>query len=427
MNYEEAVKWVHTLPRTAPVPGLGRMRQLLAALGAPQRRLRFVHVVGTNGKGSAVVMLASVLKQSGCRVGANISPFVLEFRERFQIDGKMIPPDDLAKLLTRVRNAIEQLLLPILEFEAVTATALLYFAENACDIVCLEAGIGGGRDTTNVVENTLATCVMRVGLDHMELLGETPEEIAAEKSGVFKNHCDVISYPRQLPGVKKVVAQMAGAAGCPLTVPQAPLVQRESTGDFQNCFIYKGMEIRVPFWGYHQVLNATVVVEAALALNRHGFDISNADIQTGIGNARFPARIEVLRKFPLIVVDGAHNRDSAAVLADTLSAAGVQGLTVVLGVLKDKQVGDILSALAPFMGRVLAVEPPSPRALPAKQLATLVGHYCGQVMACPTIEEAMRDAMARPGNGILVCGSLYLAARAREWLVEYLQHENERE
>ncbi|MFQ9900915.1 MAG: bifunctional folylpolyglutamate synthase/dihydrofolate synthase [Ruthenibacterium sp.] len=224
MQYEEALAWAHSLPRLCSAPGPQNERALLQALGRPQDALKFVHVAGTNGKGSAVLMLASVLKAAGLRVGATVSPFVLDFRERFQLNGEMISREACAGILTQVRGALEQM--PpaqreqIAEFDAVTAAALLWFAQQRCDIVCLETGLGGRLDATNAVDNTLVACIMAIGKDHTELLGHTYAGIAAEKCGIFKPGCSVVAYPaqpeamRQIePALRPQTARVRAAAG----------------------------------------------------------------------------------------------------------------------------------------------------------------------------------------------------------------------
>ena len=226
MQYEEALAWVHGLPRLCSAPGPQNERALLQALGRPQDALKFVHVAGTNGKGSAVLMLASVLKAAGLRVGATVSPFVLDFRERFQLNGEMIRPGSLRRhphtgarrpgAACRPHSAGQ-----IAEFDAVTAAALLWFAQQGCDIVCLETGLGGRLDATNAVDNTLVACIMAIGKDHTELLGDTYAGIAEEKCGIFKPGCSVVAYPAQPEEAMRQIEACAAAAHCPLCVPAA--------------------------------------------------------------------------------------------------------------------------------------------------------------------------------------------------------------
>ena len=417
MQYEEALVWVHSLPRLCSAPGPQNERALLQALGRPQDALKFVHVAGTNGKGSAVLMLASVLKAAGLRVGATVSPFVLDFRERFQLNGEMISREACAGILTQVRGALEQM--PpaqreqIAEFDAVTAAALLWFAQQGCDIVCLETGLGGRLDATNAVDNTLVACIMAIGKDHTELLGHTYAGIAAEKCGIFKPGCSVVAYPAQPEEAMRQIEACAAAAHCPLCVPQLEDFHFYRGRPFENRVNYGGYDLEVPFAGRHQAYNAAVVVQAALALCEHGFDISDDAIMQGIAAARNPARIEVLQRRPLVILDGMHNPDGARALADVLRAGRVQGLTAVMGVLQGKGEAEMLRALSPHLARVYAVQPPSPRALPAGQLAAAARQVCGQVSVWQDVPLAVQDALRTCQGGVLICGSLYLAAQVR--------------
>lgn len=417
MQYEEALAWVHSLPRLCSTPGPQNERALLQALGRPQDALKFVHVAGTNGKGSAVLMLASVLKAAGLRVGATVSPFVLDFRERFQLNGEMISREACAGILTQVRGALEQM--PpaqreqIAEFDAVTAAALLWFAQQGCDIVCLETGLGGRLDATNAVDNTLVACIMAIGKDHTELLGHTYAGIAAEKCGIFKPGCSVVAYPAQPEEAMRQIEACAAAANCPLCVPQLEDFHFYRGRPFENRVNYGGYDLEVPFAGRHQAYNAAVVVQAALALCEHGFDISDDAIMQGIAAARNPARIEVLQRRPLVILDGMHNPDGARALADVLRAGRVQGLTAVMGVLQGKGEAEMLRALSPHLARVYAVQPSSPRALPAGQLAAAARQVCGQVSVWQDVPLAVQDALRTCQGGVLICGSLYLAAQVR--------------
>lgn len=416
MEYQEAVQWVHSLGRFAPRPGLDRMRQLLEQLGNPHQQLKFVHVVGTNGKGSAVMMTASILMEAGYKTGANISPYVLDFRERFLLNGNMISEERLAEVLTLVRQGAEKLSTPPLEFEAVTAAALLYFAQEKCEIVCLEAGIGGGQDYTNVIENTELVYVMRIGYDHTEILGDTLAQIAKEKCGVFKNHCPVVSYPQQPPEAELQILESATLAECPLTIPSLEDITFYKSRRLENRINYGGYELAVPFLGRHQALNAAVVVEGALALWRKGYAIEDEHIINGIEKAAFPARIEVLSHTPLIIVDGAHNEDSAMALAATLCEAKLEGLTGVVGLLKDKQAEKIIAMIAPYLQTLYVVEPDSPRALSAQELAEIARPLVKHTFVCDDVETALELAKEED-TGLLVFGSLYLASQARGLLL----------
>ena len=416
MDYSQALVWLSARPRLAKEAHLGRIRCLLQKLGDPQNALHFVHVAGTNGKGSVVAMLSSVLSAAGYRVGMNISPYVLQFRERIQVNGEMIPEGALAEILMKVRRAAESMEEPIIEFEAVTAAALLYFAREGCDIICLEAGIGGGSDATNIIPPPLVTCLMRIGMDHTELLGDTLAAIAAEKCGIIKPGCRVVSYPGQPAEALAVIEEKAAAIGCSLTLPDVSALQSYEGKPFENHISYQGIGLQLPFPGAHQALNAAVAVEAVFQLRGCGYTISDAQIIKGIETARFPARIELISREPLVILDGAHNEDSAAALAEALAQAGVSGLSAVVGILRDKDAAGFLRLLSPYIHIIYTVAPPSPRALPAEELAAAARPYVEHCVACADVKEAVRLARA-DGRGVLVCGSLYLASEARPLLL----------
>ncbi len=420
MNYTEAVAWVHSLGRLSTTPGLGRMRRLMAALGDPQRRLAFAHVAGTNGKGSTVAMLSSILAAAGYKTGMNISPYILRFNERFMINGEMIADERLAEILTRVHAAVEALSTSdhIIEFDAVSAAAFLYFAGENCDIAVIESGIGGRMDCTNVIENTKVACITKIGLDHTEILGETYAEIAYQKAGIIKPGCAVVTYPEQPPEALDEIIKAAAEMDAELVLPSMADFNFFKSRHFENRFSYGGYDLSLPMPGRHQALNASVALEAALCLWRRGFDkITDESIIGGIEKTRFPARIEITRQNPLVIVDGAHNLDSATALAATLLAAGAKNLTAVAGILRDKSADDILAMMSPYIRTLYTVAPNSPRALSAEELAAIARKTmpAGNVIPCADLQSALQAAESAPGNGVLVFGSLYLAAQAREY------------
>ncbi|NCC08493.1 MAG: bifunctional folylpolyglutamate synthase/dihydrofolate synthase [Clostridia bacterium] len=414
MNYQKCVEWVHSLPRLAKKPGIENTRLLLKKLGNPEKNLRFVHIAGTNGKGSATIMLASILKHAGYKTGANISPYVLDFRERFLINGEMIAEEALAKILSQVKAAAEGE--DIVEFDAVTAAAILWFSQQKCDIVCMETGLGGRLDSTNAVENTLAAVIMAIGKDHTELLGDTYQKIAAEKCGIIKHGCDVICCPKQPQEAMDEITIQASEKGSKLFVPDLQDLKFYKCPPFENRIDYGGYDLEIPFAGRHQAYNAITVLETALRLCEKGFDISDDAIIGGIKTAAFPARIEIISKEPLVILDGAHNPDGARALAETLKAAGKGKLSAVIGILDGKSPDEMLSALAPCFSHVYTVTPNSPRALTAQQLAALAKKHFADVTACDNISKAISLAK-EDGDGVVVCGSLYLAAEARKILL----------
>lgn len=417
-----ALDWLQSLPRLSGEPGLDRMKALLAALGAPQKRGRYVHIAGTNGKGSVAAFTANILQKAGFKTGLTISPYVLDFRERFQIDGQMIPPETLERLATKVRAAAETLAETPVQFETVTALALTWFDEERCDIAVLETGLGGRFDATNAVENTLVAAITRIDLDHTELLGGTVEKIAAEKAGIVKPGCIAVTYPVQEKEALQAIAAACIREKADLVAPEAEDIHLRRGGLFENRMEYGGYEVDLALPGAHQACNAAMAVEIALALWRQGLDIPDEAILEGLEATRFPARIEVLRRQPLVLLDGSHNPAGAAALAATLKAQKLpQKPAVVLGVLADKAAAEMLRALGDSFSTIYAVTPDCPRAMSADELARLASQELPEVPAypCADLGRALDTALGLP-QGAVVCGSLYLAAQARPMLLERL-------
>ncbi len=431
MTEREAVSALQALPRGGVGQGtLARMRALLAALGDPQKDLKAVHIAGTNGKGSLAAMTAAILTSAGYKTGLTISPYVVDFRERFQIDGQMMPARALAPLVQKVLAAIEQIKAaggtPPVQFEAVTAVAFLWFARQKCDIVVLETGLGGKTDATNVLppENVLVAAITRIGLDHTELLGDTLAAIAAEKAGIIKKDRPVVCYPEQPPEAMAALYNAAAAAHTSLTVPEPDDVRRLTAKGLANRVDYGGYTVDLRLPGRHQALHAAMAVEIALTLwRRWGYDIPDEAILAGLESAVQPARIEVLRRHPLLLLDGCHNPDGAVALAQTLTDAGYAGrLAGVLGVLADKDAEAMLAALGPCFARLYTVAPPGSRALAAETLREKARYHTeGEVTAAESLPGAIRAAIAWADAhnlpGVVVCGSLYLAAQARPLLL----------
>ena len=427
MTAQQAVEALHALPRLGTQPSLDRMRTLLDALGNPEQQLHYVHIAGTNGKGSLAAMTAAILTAAGYKTGLTISPYVTEFRERFQINGEMIPPRTLAALTEKVLDAVQGITAaggesPV-EFEAVTALALLWFAREKCDLVVLETGLGGRCDATNAVPNKLVAAITRIGLDHTELLGDTVEKIAAEKAGIITPGCTVVCYPDQPEQARNVIAAAAGRAGAKLVTPDREDLNLEKVKPLKNHIDYGGYEVRLALAGRHQAYHAAMAVEIALALWReYGYDISDEAILQGLAAARMPARIEVLRRHPLLLLDGGHNPDGVRALAAELKKAGYQeNLVVVMGVLADKNHQAMLRAIAPVAEKMFCVTPGCPRALPAEELQK-EARFLLDAETAPTVKQAIRRALDycedRHLPGVVVCGSLYLAAEARPMLLK---------
>lgn len=428
MTTQQAMEALHALPRLGSGrPGLDRMKNLLQHLGNPEQDLQCVHIAGTNGKGSLAAMTAAILTAAGYKTGLTISPYVVEFRERFQIDGQMIPPRTLASLTQKVLDAVEAIRQeggePPVQFEAVTALALLWFAREKCDLVVLETGLGGRYDATNVVPHTLVAAITRIGYDHTELLGDTLDKIAAEKAGIIKDGCAVVCYPDQPPEAMGPILTAAADAHTSIIMPEVEDIRLLPGKRLENRVDYGGYQASLGLPGRHQANHAAMAVEIALALWReYGYEIPDEAILQGLAEARMPARIEVLRRRPLLLVDGCHNPDGARVLAETLAKAQYEeNLVGVLGMLADKDYKTMLETLAPCFAKVYTVTPDCPRALSAQDMQREARFHM-DAEAAASVPEALRAAVryAEDNNlaGVVVCGSLYLAAEARPWLLK---------
>lgn len=427
MTEKQAIEAIHALPRMHGQPTLDRMHMLLDRLGNPEKQLKCIHIAGTNGKGTLAAMTASILTHAGYKTGLTISPYVLHFRERFQIDGEMIPPRTLASLAQRVLDACAQIRAdgadsPV-EFEAVTAIALLWFAREHCDLVVLETGMGGRYDATNAIPAPLVAAITRIGMDHTDVLGDTLPEIAAEKAGIIKEGCAVVCYPDQPPEAMGPLLTAAAEAHTAIETPELQDIQALKCRPLQNYVDYGGYRVMLPFPGKHQANHAAMAIEIALILwRRYGYEISDDAIEAGLREAKMPARIEVLRRRPLLLLDGCHNPDGTAALAATLAEAGYEGnLVGVIGLLADKKHDTMLENLAPCFDKVFTVAPDCPRALSAEDLQQEARFYLDAEVG-GTVRQAIRKAVDYADNhnlaGVVVCGSLYLAAEARPILLK---------
>ncbi len=416
MTCSEALEFIHGIARFGSKPGLRRVQLLLERLGNPQKRLRFVHVAGTKGKGSTCAMLSNILKQAGYKTGLYISPFVLDFRERIQIDGEMISENDLAEITALVRlhwDELDKIGETPSEFELVVAVAMVYFSRMACDAVVLEVGMGGRLDATNVINTPLCSLITSLGLDHTEYLGETIEEIAFEKCGIIKPGGVTVSASGQPEEAAKVIAAACDRLQNRLVVCGEPeILSMDITG---SRISYAGLVLDIPFGGAHQIINAANAVEAVFVLRRAGFCISDEDITGGVAKAAFPSRLEVLGRDPLILLDGAHNPMSAHALAQALKLLNGRDIHAVAGIMGDKDVRAVLKEILPLCKSLTAVAPNNPRALKAEDLAGLARECLSDVTVADNMEQAMRIPLSKAGKQdvILIFGSLYLAAEIR--------------
>ena len=333
MTYEEALQFISAVSWKGSVPGLSRITELMRRLGDPQNGMKFIHIVGTNGKGSTAAMLSSILTKAGYKTGLFISPYVIDFRERMQINNQMISRQALADMTEYVRPFAETMADAPTEFELITAVALCWFAREVCDVVILEAGMGGEFDATNVIPAPEAAVFTNIGLDHTEFLGDTVEKIAATKAGILKPGCEAVLYPNA-PGVKAVIREKCAALGVPLTVADPDAIETLSRDLDGQRLRRGGLELWLPLLGDHQRYNTAVVLAVVEVLRRRGWRISDRNVQDGIAAVSWPGRFELLGRDPLFVLDGGHNPQCMeALLASAETYLAGRPLTVITGVL----------------------------------------------------------------------------------------------
>ena len=424
MTYQQALEYTHSLLKFGIRPGLGRMSLLLEQLGNPQDTLKVVHVAGTNGKGSTCAMLSSIFHQAGYKTGLFISPYVVDFRERVQIDGQMIPEGDFAALVGRLAPLAEQMAgageSPT-EFEFITAAALLYFAEQGCGAVVLETGLGGRLDSTNVVKQPLVSVITSISMDHTDILGDTIEQIAAEKAGIIKPGGLCVTCHDQDERALPVLLAAAAEQGATLCMPAAGGVRVLEEGLYGTRLQMGEEALHIPFCGRHQISNALLAAEAARLAGTRGLAVSREAVAKGIANAVMPARMELVCQKPPVLLDGMHNEGGALALKGVLEQNfSGQKLTAVMGMLRDKNYERVVRILAPLFESVITVTPDNPRAFPAEELAECVKPHCADVTAAALDDALLPLALRKAGsNPLIVFGSFYLASALRPKLLQF--------
>ncbi len=436
----DPIAYINTPRWQASRLGLERIRELLERLGRPQDRLKFVHVAGTNGKGSICAYLASILSAAGHRTGMFTSPYIERFEERIRVDGAMISPDELRDVTLAVREHAEAMAEETgdhpTEFELMTAVALEHFVRCGCDIVVLEVGLGGRLDSTNVIDAPEACVIARIGLDHTALLGNTLAAIAGEKAGIIKEGSAVVSWPQE-PEAMAVIEHAAAEHGCELRMPdfaqlEEGAVKWEDGASPFRPFSYKEWaDLRTGILGSYQPQNATVALEAVDVLRGRGWRIPDEAVRAGVAQTRWPGRFEIVEggSSPdgfAIVVDGGHNPQGARALADSLAEVfpGCKPVFVI-GVLEDKDYPRMLEDVLPLGSAFVCVTPDNPRALPAHKLARAIRWTGQDLLGCsacvnPVVARDFEDAIRRareladPDGLICAFGSLYSVAALKE-------------
>lgn len=424
MKYQEALDFIEKITGLGIVPGLDSIKELCRELGNPQDALKFIHIAGTNGKGSTLAFISTILQAAGYRVGRYVSPTIFEYRERIQVDGKMISKVALGELMEQVKAACERMVARGLSqptpFEVETALAFLYFQKKKCDIVVLETGMGGLYDATNLITTTQVAVITSVGMDHMQFLGDTVEKIAGQKAGIIKNECYVICM-KQDEAVMRVVDQAANEKQAMLVVADAEEAAKVHYGVEKQQFDYAGMKkLTIALAGKHQIANAVVAIEAVRALGQKGFAVSEQAIREGLLATRWPGRFTVVSKKPLFIVDGAHNEDAAQKLANSIEFYFTnRRIIYIMGILKDKEYDKVISLTHKYADQIITVTPPNnPRAMHAYDLAKEIAKVHTAVTAVDSLEEAveMSSLLAGKDDVIIAFGSLSYLGRLMDIL-----------
>ena len=425
MNYEQALEYIHAINWTFCKPGLERISELCEKLGHPEREMKFIHVAGTNGKGSFCTMLSSILREAGYRVGLYTSPHMVRFNERMRVNGECIDDAVLADITARVKPFADAMTDRPTEFELVTAIAFLYFREMGCDMVVLETGLGGRLDATNVIPTPLAAVITGIDLDHTAILGDTYEAIATEKAGIIKPSSPVIVGNCN---EKAMVAILKKAAETGSEVYRADLAALSNLRYSLDgtTFDYRDYHnIHLALAGIYQPQNCATVLECVEALRRGGLSISDAALREGLTRARWVGRFEILSREPLVIYDGGHNPQGVNACVESIKAV-LPGnrMQVLCGILRDKDYDHMVNALSEIADEVVTLTIDSPRALPAEELAEVLFSRGIRAEACADSADAARTAFRKAqqkGIPLLMIGSLYMYSQIIDTIRECLE------
>ena len=422
MNYKEARVYLDEVSKYGSVLGLESMRELLHRLGDPQNELKFIHISGTNGKGSVLAYLSTILSGAGYRTGRYISPTLFSYRERIQVDGEYIEKESLACHVTAIAAAAEDMQKAGLPsptvFEIETALAFLYFKEKRCDIVTLEVGCGGLLDATNVITTTLMEVIASISMDHTDLLGDTLAKIAAQKAGIIKPDTMVVSA-QQKSEAAQVIEDTCKEQHCTLQMVDESKISNVHYGAEGQTFSYKEWEnVAISLAGSYQLKNAALALEGVAALRKLGYALSDQQVREGLLHTAWRGRFTTLRRDPTVIIDGAHNPAAALELKESLERY-FPGKTLyfVMGMFKDKDYAQVIDLTAPLARHIITVETPgNPRAMPARELAEAVGQVNPSVEWADSVAHGVEKALAMAGkeDAVIVFGSLSFLGEAAD-------------
>lgn len=417
MGIAETLDYIHSVKWQGSKPGLERTRELLAALGDPEKALSFVHIAGTNGKGSTAACIAAVLQKAGYRTGLYISPYIMRFNERMQVDGVCIPDDELVRMTDEIRPYADAMTDPPTEFELITALAMKHFLYKNCDIVVLEVGMGGELDSTNVIDTPEAAVITSIGFDHVKELGPSLADIAKAKAGIIKKDGDVVVYGGEAE-VCEVFEHVCAERGARLRKADFSRIGRRDFSLERAEFEFEPYgRISLPLAGTYQPKNAAVAITTLEVLRGKGYVISDSDIVEGLAAVRWPGRFELLGRDPVFILDGTHNPQGVAATAESLrSHFGDRKIVFVVGVMADKDVDSMIGLIAPMAESFFAVRPDYYRAMDVKTLAEKLSRYSVPVFPFDDLRDGVAGAVGRAGGDGIVCamGSLYFSGEVRQ-------------
>ena len=411
MTYTEALEYIHSVNWTFCNPGLSRISTLCEALGHPERDLKFIHVAGTNGKGSFCSMTDSILRSAGYRVGLFTSPYVERFNERMRIDGCDIPDATLAEIVEKIKPICDAMDDKPTEFELITAIAFVYFSSQKCDFVVLECGLGGRLDSTNIIESPLLSVITGIALDHTAILGDTIEKIAYEKAGIIKSGIPVL-FGGDSDEALSVISSRATELSAPLYLSSDTAIENESFSFSGTRFFADGYgELEISLLGRYQIKNARNVLSAIGILKSLGVNIPNEAVREGLKNAVWHARFELLCESPIVIYDGAHNREGVDALYSSVKEYfGSTRVICLSGSLADKDYNHTAQIISRIASRAYTLTPPNPRALSSEGFARCIESYGTPAVPSDSIPSAVKKAFldAKESNMALIFfGSLY--------------------
>lgn len=403
MNYNEALNYIHSLPRFKENTNLIDIKKVLAAFSNPQDNLNFIHIAGTNGKGSTAIMIQSALTISKKKTGLFISPFIIDFCERIQIDGEFISRNDLCKYTQIIKARAEKLNLQLSEFEFITCIAYKYFFDNNCDVVVLETGLGGRLDATNVIKKPLVSVITQIDIDHSEILGETIEKIAVEKCGIIKENSIVVSLDSQKDSVKEIIEKTAMNKNCKIFYNDSKNIIDKQISIKGNEFFLNNNHYSTKLLGNHQFDNAATAIRVLEIL-----EIPKEYIIEGLRKAKLPGRIDILSENPLVIVDGAHNKNGVDALYDTLKDLEINNYNAIVCMMNDKEIESALSKILKSASKVFVTElPDNPRSVKSEQLKTICKKFNkeSKIIELDNFKDYIYD-----DKPTIIFGSLYLAS-----------------